>query len=546
MNVARIEGGKIIVPTRFQAENLGFLRSLPGARFDKKRSSWIVVATPRAACRLIERGYSADFSVCSLADEWLKGLADPAHLSSIDPPLAKTRAREAQRRAFWFAYQRQAAMLAVRMGKGKSKVAIDLLTNWRCRSVLILCPKSVIGVWPRELAKHGPDNYVAVPLDSGSSAGKVAKADAALAANPGRLVAVIVNYETAIQPAFRHWALAQDWSAVVCDESHRIKQASGKASKFAFEVGQNAERRLALTGTPMPHDPLDLFGQLRFLDAGIFGTSWVAFRQRYALCSEQFRSQVLEWLNQEELQAAFHSIAYVDNSIDDLDLPPVSHETVAVELSAEARRAYRELEEELIVDLGAVGLADFIGDVISGEVTTGNPLTKLLRLQQIASGHVKTDDDRLVEIDRAKAEALADLLDSLPADEPVCVFCQYRHNLQQIERVAETLGRKYGEISGSRKDLGPGATFPPGVQVLGVQWQSGATGIDLTAARYGVIYSPTFNGGNFLQGLARQHRPGQTRPTFFYHLLATGTVDHAVFAALQKRSAITEAITNAA
>lgn len=540
---ASLESGRIAIPTRYEAENLGFLRSLPLARFDKRRGAWSVLASPRTACRLIERGYNASFEVCELADEWAKGLDVPS--DQAQPLLRKTDARESQRRAYQFCRNKAAAMLAVRMGKGKSKVALDLLVNWGCRRVLILCPKSVIGVWPRELAKHGPDSFVAVPLDSGNSAGKVARADAALLANPTRLVAVIVNYETAIQPVFQKWALRQAWDAVIADESHRLKSAMGKSSKFAFEVGQRAAKRLALSGTPMPHDPLDLFGQFRFLDAGVFGTSWVSFRQRYAITSEQFKSQVVEWINQDELQASFHSLAFVDTSIDDLDLPPVSFETISVELSPEAKKAYRELEEELTVDLGKTGLADFVGQVINGEVTTGNPLVNLLRLQQIASGHVKTDVGEVTEVDRSKAEALAEFIDSLPADEPVCVFCQYRHNLAQIQRVAETLGRTYGEISGERKDLGPGATFPPGVQVLGVQWQAGAVGIDLTASRYGVIYTPTFNGGNFDQGLARQHRPGQTKPTFFYSLLANGTIDHAVFGALSKRKAITEALTNA-
>lgn len=537
---AELAAGRILLPTRYEAENLGFLRSLPDARFAKGAKRWSFTATPCTAARLIERGYGASQPVCELADSWVKGL--DGREAEEQPPRRKTEARLNQRRAFWFCKERSAAMLAVKMGKGKSKVAVDLMVNWDCRLVLVLCPKSVIGIWPRELGKHGPDSYHCLPLDSGSAARKVQRAQAAIDANQNRLTAIVVNYESAIQPVFAEWASKQDWALVVCDESHRIKQASGKASKLAYELGRRARRRLALTGTPMPHSPLDIFAQLRFLDAGLFGTSYVAFRQRYAVVSEQFKSQVLQWINQPELEAKYKQIAFIDTNLDDLDLPPVTHETVSVELCPEALAIYRELEEELIVDLGSKRLETFVGEAIDGEVTTGNPLTKLLRLQQIASGHVRTDDERVVEVDRAKAAALAELIDSLPADEPVVVFCQYRHNLEQIQRVADTLDRTYGEISGSRKDLGDGATYPEGVQVLGVQWQSGAVGIDLTRARYGVIYSPTFNGGNFEQGLARQHRPGQTRATFFYHLLAVGTVDHAVYGALKKRRLVTEAL----
>jgi SNF2 family DNA or RNA helicase len=189
----------------------------------------------------------------------------------------------------------------------------------------------------------------------------------------------------------------------------------------------------------------------------------------------------------------------------------------------------------MIADLGEAGIEDLIGRAVAGEVVADNALVKLLRLQQITSGHVKTDDGRTVEVGTAKADALVDLLSDIPVGEPVVVFCVFRHDLAQLRRVAERLGRNYGEISGSQKDLTDEATMPKGIELLGVQWQSGAVGIDLTRARYGVIFSPTFNGGDYEQGLARQHRPGQTRPTVFYHLVANGTVDNAIYGALKKR-----------
>lgn len=538
---ATLTGGKILIPTRYQAENLGFLRSLPDARFVKLRQAWSVTPTPCTAFRIIERGYQADDAIHRLADQWILDVPD---LVEFQPPVRKTESWKHQRQAYWFARNKTATMLALEMGCGKTKVTVDLLVNWGCKRVLILCPKSVLGVWPRELERHGPDDFHCCVLDKGNTSIKASRADAALAGNATKLCVVVLNYESAIQPAFAEWAVKQDWDCVVCDESHRIKEPSGKASKFCYEVGKKAKKRLCLTGTPLPHSPLDVFGQYRFLDAGVFGTNWVPFRTRYAVCSEQFKSQVLSWINQDELTEKYKQLAFRVRSADVLDLPPVIHERVTVELSPAALKAYRSLEEEMLVDLKDQPFESFLGQVVDGEVTTGNALVKLLRLQQIASGHVRTDDERVLEIDTAKAERLAEFLSDLPVDEPVVVFCQYRHNLEQVRRVAEATGRTYGEISGARKDLTDKATMPEGISLMAVQWQSGAVGIDLTRARYGVIYSATFNGGNFVQGLARQHRPGQTRTTFFYHLLAEGTVDFAVYGALEKRRLVTEAVSD--
>lgn len=532
---------RISIRPTYDPENIAFFRSLPEPRYTDGK--WTFAATPCTAHKLMQRGFGCDIYVAQLARRWTLA-ADKQRSDCPQPPRRKTDSRISQRKAFWFSHDRPASMLAMRMGLGKTKVAIDLAVNWGVRRVLILCPKSVIGVWPRELERHGPDQYIVQPLDTGTTKHKVQIADKAmrLAQDAKIPIFVVVNYETAIKTDFANWAqqIDPDWELVICDESHRIKQPTGKASKLCFSLGKRASRKLCLTGTPMPHSPLDIFAQYRFLDAGIFGTSWTAFRQRYAVTSELFPNQVKSWINQDELRQKFEEIAFVATGLDELDLPPVTHEVIPVRLPPQAEKIYRDVEQEMVAtldDLGESSLENFVERVVRGEVTCENALVKLLRLQQLASGHVTTDDDVVADIHTAKAEALAELIDSIPPDEPICVFANFIHNLEQIRRVAEATGRRYGEISGRRKDLTPHATMPDWVQVMGVQWQSGSVGIDLTRSRYGVIYTPTFNGGNYIQGLSRQHRPGQTKQTFFYHLQAIGTVDYYVYAALQKRMA---------
>jgi len=51
-----------------------------------------------------------------------------------------------------------------------------------------------------------------------------------------------------------------------------------------------------------------------------------------------------------------------------------------------------------------------------------------------------------------------------------------------------------------------------------------------------------FSLGDYEQSLARVHRPGQDRTTFYTHIITTGTVDEKVHAALEKKKKIVEAI----
>src|SRR5690606_10686830 len=115
--------------------------------------------------------------------------------------------------------------------------------------------------------------------------------------------------------------LGRRWGAVILDESHRIKAHDGRASKFCYQLGKRSDRRVCLTSTPMPHSPLDLYAQFRFLEPAIFGTSFTRFRSRYAKCNEMFKNQVEEWINQDELREKYSPFTFRVESADVLDLP---------------------------------------------------------------------------------------------------------------------------------------------------------------------------------------------------------------------------------
>ena len=437
---------------------------------------------------------------------------------------------------------RDRCMLAMDMGTGKSKVVIDRIQNSDLKDVLILCPVSVRGVWRREIDKHWalPKKPIVTVLEKGTCQQKAQlfREDSARAEQQELTHIVVVNYESAAYGTKRGGKPLGDvlqkalWSLIVCDESHRIKAPHGKASKFVADLSRRTPRRLCLTGTPMPHSPLDLFGQYRFLDASIFGRSYVRFRARYAVCSQQFPSQVRYWINEEELAEKFGSLAYQCKASDVLDLPEITHNYRTCEMSPAAAKAYRGLEKHLIAD------------VETGTVTVANALVQLLRMQQITSGFVSYDDDDGAEtferFDDNKEKLLADMLEDI--NRPAVVFCRFREDLRAVKRASEKLGRRYGELSGEQKDLTEHAQMLPETQVMGVQIQSGGVGVDLTRANYAFYFSLGFSLGDYLQSLARLHRPGQEHHVHVYHLMAAGTVDEVVYKALDKRQKVVERV----
>ena len=527
-----LRGNKFELRSRYDASLLSFYRSLPNARFSQLGEFWTCDATPSAAakiCRETPAEVQAENAVRELAARFIEGVNAP--LPREQPPVRKADLRRHQVAGYHFAMQRDSALLAHEMGSGKSFTTVAVVNNRNCRAVLILCPVSVRGVWRREFAKWSAINYEVIVLEKGTVARKIKEAAerTLLAEAHGKPFVVVTNYESARDKKFVAWAKLRKWDMVIADESHRAKSHDSSTSKQLAEIGKCAKYRLALTGTPMPHSPLDIFGQFRFLDAGIFGTSFTAFRGEYAITGALGAYHIVGYRNLEQLAQRMNLLTHeVKMSDTDIELPPVSHIRRSCEI--EDRKGYDDLCEEMIAQ------------VDDGTITASNALVKLLRLQQWTSGVVVDDDGVERMTGTEKRGLLEDLLEDLPRDRPVVVFCNFIRSLDIVAEVVTKSGRKFGEISGRRKDLTANSEFPPDIDVLAVQYQAGGVGIDLTRANYAICYDHTWNMGNNDQAMARVHRPGQVHPTFIYHLIVENTIDDVVVRALERKRDVVEGV----
>ncbi|MGH7743710.1 MAG: SNF2-related protein [Candidatus Dormibacteria bacterium] len=516
---------------------------LPYHAWLKSKQAWLAEPTPYAAHTILAAPFAmveADEHISALAASWVECQRRAAELLSNAPSLAQPERRKFdawpwQVPTYHFAMAMDAALLHVTMGGGKTKVVIDLIANSETRRVLILCPTSVRSVWRGEFAKHSDLSGNVLVLDKQSVKDRTRMADAFIARGVVPAI-IVINYESVWREPFAAWSLERTWDVVVLDESARVKAATSRVSLYASDLRRVSTKRLCLTGTPMPKDPLDLFGQFRFLDPAIFGSSFHRFRSEFADMHPMIPEMVKTWKNQDELARRMALLAYrVDADV--LKLPAPTHTVVPVSLSPAAARVYNELER------------DMIADVAGGAVTAANALVRVTRLQQVTSGYTVLDPTRpggeRIEkpLSTDKADALADLLADLPVDEPVAVFCRFRWDLDRAKEVAEKLSRTYGELSGRRHDLTDDAKMPEGIGLFAVQVKSGGVGIDLTRARYGVVLSIGYlSPGDYDQMIARMVRPGQRGLVTFWHLVCEGTIDETVYEALANKRDVIEAI----
>lgn len=504
------------------------IERVPERSWDRERGAWSIPATPEAARRVREAFRGFGTARVSRAFQRLLAAERAAAPAALTTPLWNH-----QREALAFMLPKRAGMLYHEPGAGKTLTTLALILARGHQRVLVIAPSRVVTTWADQIRRHAGDAIRAIPLEKGTVAKRTERARAALEAPVATPAVIIINYEAARSGRFHDWSLGQQWDLVVLDESHRIKAPGGQGSRYAAALGRRADYRLCLTGTPMPHSPLDIYAQFRFLDPAIFGTRFSMFRARYALMRQApWGPQVIGFQREGELHDKIFSITHHVKTADVLDLPEALDEIVPVELPATARSVYRELADEFYAEIGA------------GTVTAANALTKLLRLQQVTSGYTVLDDDGTEhELHTAKADALAEILADMPPDEPVVVFARFKHDLDQIRRVTERTGRRYAEISG-RVDEADYRAFAAGERdVIGVQIQAGGEGLnDLVRARYCVYYSLGHSLGQYQQSRARLHRPGQKRNVVYYHLVGRNTIDETVYAALDRRQDVIAAI----
>ncbi len=444
---------------------------------------------------------------------------------------------EHQERALEHTKKQPRALLSMDVGTGKSLVAIATLLHKKAKKVVIVCPSSMVEVWPEEFDKHVPGRFRVVALSSGMLVKKRAEkaSEAFFSKEP---TVVVTNFEAAWREPLASAFLGAFPDALIVDEAQKVKSSGSKTNRFCHHLAKTTPTVLCLTGTPLHNSPLDAFGIFKVLDPSVFGWSFNRFRERYGVLipgPAPGVPYVVGYKNLSEMADKIRPYAFRVEADDVLDLPEKVFLKRYGTLEASARRIYDSLDREFLAWLGEVEK--------SGAIAPTNVLTKLLRLQQVANGWVTDEDDEYHHVSLTKETMLSEYLDELPKDEPVVVFTRFKTDVRSVVRAAEKHGREWCEISGRRNDL-KDFQKEDGPTVCIVQTQAGGAGISLVRARHAVYYTLPWSFGDRTQTMGRLHRPGQTRPVTYTDLLVKGTIDEHVHAVLQKKGDVVAGVLN--
>jgi SNF2 family DNA or RNA helicase len=453
------------------------------------------------------------------------------------------------------------------MRTGKTKVTIDdwgrMVEAGEVGDLLVIAPAGAYRTWEGEIDKHLPvsikERTAAATWISGSPrAGEiVGKVIRTLDAKQPRIL--LMNVEALSSTPLAKVAAAEFMVSgrergvmVAVDESTTVKNKQAERTKTVWRIGNLARYRRILSGLPTPRSPLDLWGQMEFLDHSILNfVSYKAFEQRYADTrpmkvtggkDEDGKRQgyyinvVKRYKNIDELSAKIAPHSFRVRLEDCADIPPKMYLFRDVELTSEQRRLYDEMKSQMTTRLA------------SGEyASTTEVITQLLRLHQICCGHLVDEQGKLHDVPSNRLRDLVDLLEDY--DGKAVIWCAYGHNLYAIqERLEKVFGDNavavfWGGNKGEREAEDERFRKHDKCRFMIATPASGGRGRTWDVANLMIFYSNTDNLEYRDQAEERASAVGKQAKVTIVDMRARGTVEDKIIMSLRKKIDIASQIT---
>lgn len=326
------------------------------------------------------------------------------------------------------------------------------------------------------------------------------------------------------------------WCMIVVDESQRIKSRSSKQSRVIHGLAKYAMYRVALTGTPIEQDAIQLWSQFKYLDRTLLGYSddddlvgdrWLSFKSEYCRNAGFMGYKIKVRANKlKSLLRLWSKNCWIVDKRDVLDMPAPRGYAIKFELSKSERRVYDELEREFTVQLSD-----------GTTVTTPLAVTNLLKLQQLTGGRLKSEDEVIVT-GNTKLSILRDFIQDRP--KKTVIFCKFRAEVTAVLALCRRLGYEADRYDGTNRKTRDAIKrrflHDPRLLYMVCQSEAGGVGLNLQSADMIIHYSLPHSWIAWDQANGRIDRDGQTKYMTIVSLLAKNTVDEDAYEALQAKT----------
>ena len=397
------------------------------------------------------------------------------------------------------------ACLADDMGLGKTLQAIALLSNLheeKKKKSMVIMPKSLIYNWENEIKKFAPKLKVGVYYGINRDFSSLKKVDV-----------ILTTYGT-IRNDIEN-LLEQKFDLLVLDESQNIKNINSQTTKAVLLL--NVKKRVALSGTPIENNLLELYSLFRFLNPEMFGSvqrftnSYILPIQKYSDTStiEELKKKIYPFLLRRVKKEVLE------------DLPDKIEKLVYVDMNDEHRRFYEERRR-------------YYYSLLQKNTSSQGNFDKFFVLQAINElRHIVSSPElETKKIISSKKEVLIEnVIEAIENNHKVLVFVNY---LSSIESICDSLKEnkiKYLKMTGQTKDrqnLVDKFQSDSRYKVFVMTLKTGGVGLNLVSADTIFIYDPWWNTTVENQAIDRAYRLGQDKTVFAYKMIMRNTIEEKI------------------
>lgn len=484
------------------------------------------------------------------------------------PPL-----RSYQEDAINAALENECLLLAMTMGSGKTRTAIEIVENLASFGTIqggaVFVLNSTKYQWQREI-KHW-SGQTALVIDG------TKKQREAQYKKSRYYRYTILNYEALVHD----WELIQEFlpiDFIVADEVTSIKNFTPKKSKRLKILGKHTDYRFGMSGQPVENRPEELFSIMEFVDPSVlgpFGKFDRTFIQR-----DHF-GRPKKYMNLPQLHARLGPVMFRRSREDIADaMPKVLNLDTPIPLDPSSRVLYDYIKEDLLgaIDLAVAagmggfnllahyGRAEGDGDAIKGSIMARvSAMRSLCDHPQLLRRSADRFNDELTpggsayiaELDSLgmldklptkspKLEALFDTIDSILSEDPANKVVVFSGFTSMLDLISEGLtGRKIthtvlsGAVASKERDERiVRFNSDPGCRVF-LSSDAGAYGVNLDAGSHLISYDLPWSAGAYAQRISRIDRLSSVHDNIVIdNMFCKDTVEEWQHGMLQQKNAV--------